>query len=408
MTDHATERRNMPLHGVHVLDLGQVYLGPYAGFLLAQAGADVIKIEPVTGEPVRHRAKVSKWAAVPFEMLNGNKRGLALNLKSPEGIEILKELVRTADILLENYAPGVMDRLGVGWDVLSEINPRLIYGSGTGFGLSGPDRDNLAMDITVQACSGMMSVTGFADGPPVKAGPAVADFISGVHLYAALATALYERSVTGRGRLVEVSMQEAVYPTLASNLAFAFDGEGEAPRTGNHHGAMAEAPYNVYPTLDGHVAVIALTNGHWRSLLAAIGRQDLAGDARFATSADRVRNMTLTDAIVGDWTRERPKAEVTQVLRAHKVPAAPVRHLGEVINDVHMHQRGALEWVDHAKFGRIVVPSSPLRFHGADRPAYVASPELGEHNAEILLEHLRYEPERIAELAARGVIGSGN
>ena len=158
-----------PLDGVIVIDLGQVYQGPYCGFLMAQAGATVIKVEPPNGEPVRHRARISKGNAVPFAMLNANKRNISLNLKSPEGAAILKQLAARADVVIENYAPGVLDRLGVGYAALSAINPRLIYGSATGYGLSGPNRDNLAMDLTVQAVSGIMSVTGFADGPPVKA-----------------------------------------------------------------------------------------------------------------------------------------------------------------------------------------------------------------------------------------------
>ena len=190
-------RRNLPLDGVKVIDVGQVYQGPYAAWLMAKAGADVIKIEPLTGEPVRQRNDVSRGAGAPFAMLNGHKRCITLDLKSPKGVAVLKRLARGADVLLENFAPGVMDRFGAGWSELSALNPRLIYASGTGYGLSGPDRDNLAMDITVQAVSGVMSVTGFPDGPPVKAGPALADFLSGTHLYAGIVTALYERQFTG-------------------------------------------------------------------------------------------------------------------------------------------------------------------------------------------------------------------
>ena len=241
----------LPLEGVVVIDLGQVYQGPYAGFLMAQAGATVIKVEPPNGEPVRHRARISKGNAVPFAMLNANKRNISLNLKSPEGVKVLKKLAAKADVLIENYAPGVLDRLGIGYSVLSAINPRLVYGSATGYGLSGPDRDNLAMDLTVQAVSGIMSVTGFADGPPVKAGPAITDFISGVHLYAGILTALYDREKSGRGRLVEIAMVETVYPAMASNLADVFNRKAAAPRTGNRHGGLAEAPYNVYPASDG-------------------------------------------------------------------------------------------------------------------------------------------------------------
>ncbi|MAM73709.1 CaiB/BaiF CoA-transferase family protein [Tistrella mobilis] len=401
----STAAAELPLAGITVLDLGQVYQGPYAGFLLAQAGADVIKIEPPAGEPIRHRARVSPGAAVPFAMLNANKRAIALDLKAPEGVQILKDLAARADVLLENYAPGVMDRLGVGWEELRRINPRLVYASGTGFGLSGPDRDNLAMDITVQAASGMMSVTGFPDGPPVKAGPAVVDFLSGVHLYAGIVTALCQRARTGEGRLVEVAMLETVYPSLASNLAFVFDTGRAPPRTGNRHGAMAEAPYNVYPAADGHVAIIGVNEHHWTALLKAMGREDLIGDPRFDTAADRVRNMEETDRLVGDWTAAHTKAELAGILRRHKVPAAPVRDLVEVVNDPHMHERGMLEHVDHPEFGRVVLPSSPLRFHGAEPVVRQPSPRLSEHDAEILADLPGYGPDRIEALRARRVIG---
>jgi crotonobetainyl-CoA:carnitine CoA-transferase CaiB-like acyl-CoA transferase len=285
-------RANRPLDGVTVIDLGQIYQGPYATLLMAKAGADIIKIEPRQGEAARLRAKVGMSATFPFAMLNSNKRGVTLNLKDARGRDLLKRMVAKADVLLENFAPGVMERLGVGWTVLSEINPRLIYASGTGYGLDGPDRDNLAMDLTVQAASGVMSITGFADGPPVKAGPAVVDFMSGVHLYAAVVTALYERTITGRGRLVEVAMQESIYPALASNLSFLHNSQGGVPpRTGNKHGGLAIAPYNVYPTADGHIAIITVVEGHWHGVLDAIGRPELKSDPRFANNAARVQVM---------------------------------------------------------------------------------------------------------------------
>ncbi|MBI3053383.1 MAG: CoA transferase, partial [Betaproteobacteria bacterium] len=186
-----------PLAGVTVIDLGQIYQGPYAGLLLAKAGADVIKVEQPSGEPARARAPSGKSTSLPMAMLNSNKRDITLNLKTGRGCELLKALAKRADVVLENFAPGVMDRLGVGFSALREINPRIIYASGTGYGLSGPDRDSLAMDVTVQAASGMMSVTGFPDGPPLKAGATVVDIAGGTHLYAGIVTALYERERTG-------------------------------------------------------------------------------------------------------------------------------------------------------------------------------------------------------------------
>ena len=198
-----------PLTGVRVLDLGQIYQGPYAGFLLAQAGADVVKIEPPGGEPLRRREVHGGPPSFPLAFLNSNKRSVVCDLKVEEGRDLLRRLAGAADVLVENFAPGVLDRLGVGWERLKKLNPRLIYASGTAYGLSGPDRDRLGMDITVQAASGVMSITGEAGRPPLKAGPALIDFLGGVHLYGGIVSALYERERTGRGRLVEVAMQEA-------------------------------------------------------------------------------------------------------------------------------------------------------------------------------------------------------
>src|SRR5437764_15428605 len=232
-------RANRPLSDVTVIDFGQIFQGPYASLLLAKAGAFVIKIEPLHGEPGRRRAEPGKSATLPFAMLNQNKHAVTLNLKHERGRALLFRMVERADVLLENFAPGIMDRLGVGWEVLHRVNPRLVYASGSGYGLTGPDRDNLAMDLTIQAVSGLIAATGFPEGPPVKAGPAVVDFIPGIHLYAATLTALFERERTGRGRLVEVAMQEAAYATLTSQLHAYFESGKAPPRTGNaSHGRV--------------------------------------------------------------------------------------------------------------------------------------------------------------------------
>ena len=394
----------LPLEGVVVIDLGQVYQGPYAGFLMAQAGATVIKVEPPNGEPVRHRARISKGNAVPFAMLNANKRNISLNLKSPEGVKVLKELAAKADVLIENYAPGVLDRLGVGYSVLSAINPRLVYGSATGYGLSGPNRDNLAMDLTVQAVSGIMSVTGFADGPPVKAGPAITDFISGVHLYAGILTALYDREKSGRGRLVEIAMVETVYPAMASNLADVFNRKAAAPRTGNRHGGLAEAPYNVYPASDGYVAIISVNESHWIGLTRAMGRKELAEDPRLKTVLDRLKHIDLTDQIVSEWSSQLTRNEIAEICRAHRVPCAAVRDLLEVTEDHHLHARGMLREIEHPEYGDILVHRSPLVLHDAAVPEYIPSARLGQHNGEILSEYLGLSTGEIDALRKSGAI----
>lgn len=396
------QRANRPLAGVIVLDFGQVYQGPYATMLMAKAGADVIKIEPPNGEPLRRRAPPGKSTTFPIAMLNGNKRAITLNLKHERGRELLFRMAEKADILLENFAPGVMDRLGVGYAVLSEINPRLVYASGTGYGLSGPDRDNLAMDLTVQAMGGLISVTGLADQPPLKAGPAVVDFISGIHLYAATITALFEREHTGRGRMVEVAMQEAAYATLTSQLE-AYWHTGEVPpRTGNaSHGRV---PINVYPTNDGYVAMNLAVEEHWHSLLHAMGRDNLRDDPRFSSPAARVKNREQTDALIAGWTSTLAKMEVFAIAKRSRIPLAPVRDVGEVMHDPHMHERRFLEEIDHDEIGRVIVPNLPFHFHGADPVHAVPSPKLGQHNDEVYGSWLGLSETEIAGLKQVGAI----
>ena len=397
-----SDRANLPLAGIVVLDFGQVFQGPYATLLMAKAGADIIKIEPPHGEPLRRRAPPGKSTTFPIAMLNSNKRAITLNLKHERGRALLFEMAGRADVLLENFSPGTMDRLGVGWEELSRINPRLVYASGSGYGLSGPDRDNLAMDLTIQAVSGLISTTGFEGGAPVKAGPAIVDFLSGIHLYAAVTTALFERERTGKGRLVEVAMQEAAYATLTSFIDAYWQSGRVPPRVGNR--SHTRAPLNVYPTNDGYVAINVAVEEHWYHLLVAMGREDLRGDPRFKTNADRVAHIDDTDAVVSAWTQTLGKMEVFAITKRHRIPCAPVRDVGEVMHDPHMHERGMLEWIEHDEIGRIVVPTSPLRFHGADKVATTPSPKLGQHNADIYGGWLGLSPHQIADLTESGAI----
>jgi crotonobetainyl-CoA:carnitine CoA-transferase CaiB-like acyl-CoA transferase len=403
MTATVTPSPNTPLAGITVLDFGQIYQGPYATALLARAGADVIKIEPPTGEPLR-RNPAGPGTRLAFAMLNSNKRAITLNLKTERGRALLLDMVRRADVLLENFSPGTLDDLGVGYDVLSAVNPRLVYATGTGFGISGPDRDTLAMDLTIQAASGIMSVTGDPDGPPMKAGPTLVDYMGGIHLYGAVMTALFQRERTGRGQLVEVAMQEAVYSTLASSFEYHVRTGKLPPRTGNRQAGLASAPYNVFATADGHVAIHVVTEGHWQKLLTAMGREDLKDDPRFATMTTRAQHMAETEAVVTAWTSKLPKAEVFAATRRHRIPCAPVRTAPEVMNDPHMHARGMLERIVHPELGEIVVPTTPLRLHGADKVATIPSPTIGQHNDEIYGGWLGLSATELADLRQTGVI----
>lgn len=395
-----------PLAGVTVLDFGQIYQGPYATLLMAKAGADVIKIEPPGGEPLRRRVLASGEGdtSFPMAMLNANKRAVTLNLKSARGRELLLQMAARADVVLENFSPGTMDNLGVGYDVLKQANKRLIYATGTGFGISGPDRDNLAMDFTIQAASGIMSVTGAPDGPPMKAGPTLVDFMGGIHLYAGVVTALYQREHTDEGQLVEIAMQEAVYFTLAGSYEYHHRTGNVPPRAGNRQAGLRTAPYNTFPTRDGWVAIHVVTETHWPNLLKAMGREDLRDDPRFRTNPDRAKHMEETEAVVAAWTSRLTKAEVVAAAKRHRVPCAPVRNAVEVMNDPHMHARGMLQRVEHPSLGPVIMPNSPLRLHGAEPMEPRPSPGLGQHNHEVYCGWLGLTDTAFAALQQENVI----
>jgi crotonobetainyl-CoA:carnitine CoA-transferase CaiB-like acyl-CoA transferase len=251
--------------------------------------------------------------------------------------------------------------------------------------------------------AGIMSVTGYQEMPPVKAGPAIVDFMGGANLYAAIMTALFQRERTGRGQQVEISLQEAIYPALSSNLGLFFAGQG-TQRTGNRHGGLASSPYNVYPSRDGYLAIICIAEHQWRSLAKVMGQPELANDPRFMTLKDRVRNMDELDALIGAWSATLTKDEAFQRLISEDVPAAPVRDLDEVVNDPHMHSRGMLHHVDHPQFGKLVLPSSPLKLNDSPQPAREESAQLGDHNNAVYADWLGLSFDEIDALKAAKVI----
>lgn len=394
-----------PLDGVRVLDLGQIYAGGYAGFLMATAGAEVIKIEPPSGENLRRRGSVG-GGAYPFAILNANKRGISLDLKQERGREIFLGLVSGADVVLENFAPGVMDRLGLGEKTLRDLNPRLVYGRASGYGQEGPYRNLPAMDLTVQAMTGVMSTTGFPDRPPVKAGPAIADFMAGVHLYGAIVSALFQRSVTGAGDVVEVTMQESTFPSLMSSLGLVFSGDADHDtwRTGNRHSGHAEAPYNVFEAIDGYIAILCVTDAHWQSLAKVVGGAELAADARFTTLKGRVDRMDEVDSIVAAWSAEMTREAIEEQLLTVRVPCAPVKELPEVIEDPNLWARGMLKSMEHPELGTITQASNPMRFGYGTPDDLTPSPRLGQHSREVLAEMLGTSEEELNDLADKGVI----
>lgn len=392
--------RPLPLTGVRVLDLGQVFQGPYAGFLMAMAGAEVIKIEPPHGDMSRRRARDGDY---PFRALNGCKRGVVLNLKTQRGRELLLELSRSADVLLENFAPAVMPRLGLGAEVFFEVNPRLIYARASGFGSTGPYAEKRALDLTIQAMSGLMSTTGEQGGRPLKTGAPVADFMSGAHFYGAIVTALFERERTGRGRVVEVSMLEALFAPLLPAAGHAYE-SGHAPRrTGNRHVADSYVPFDTFECADGWVTVVCATDEHWTRLTEAMGRRDLGADESLRRLHGRIERIEEVTAEIGKWTSSRTRAEVSAICEQHQVPAAPLRDVSEILSDPHLHARGFL--TNHVTdAGEVALPNSPMRYDESAPRSLTRPPALGEHTEEVLTELCGLDQAAIAELRRTGVI----
>ena len=393
-----------PLTGITVLDFGQVYNGPYCGFLLAQAGARVIKIESLIGETLRARGRATA-ASYPFSSLNANKECIALNLKTEEARDIIRQLVTGADVLVQNFAPGTMEKFGLGPEDLRAINPKLVYAMGTGYGsIDGPYKDFLGMDITLQAMSGVMSVTGEEGGPPIKTPSAFIDFLAGVHLYSGVVTALVGRASTGEGATVDISMQDCAFPTLSTVIGSYYSVGHELPRAGSRHPAKALAPYNVYRAKDGHVAIICIREGHWRKMCHAMGRPELTDDERFATMKMRSANIDEVDAIVNDWTSALSREKIFEIAQQNGVICAPVQTIPETLADRHMHARGSLQSRHHPDIGEVSQFQTPIRFKEIEPPALTDVHELGEDTERVLSEFLGLGRAELDSLRAKEVI----
>ncbi|PRA00567.1 CoA transferase [Arthrobacter sp. MYb224] len=369
-----------------VLELGHIYNGPYCGLLFAHLGAEVIKVEPLGGERLRTRAR-GDADPQEFVMLNSNKKSIALDLKSDDGKETFLKLVDRADVLIENYAPNTLERLGLALESLLERNPRLVIASGKGYGSSGPYSKMPAMDLTVQAMSGAIGTTGFADGPPVKTGPAFTDFSGGIHLFGGAMAALFDRTLTGAGQIVEVSMHDTIYPMLTSALSALYNQPGDQlpERTGNQHSGLAIAPYNVYRAADGWLAIICASDHHWTRLAKALGFAEAIEDPRFADPVSRAEHMDEIDALVTGATSKLTRAEISDLLGNAGVPFSPVKTLREVDQDPHLIEREMIRFIDHPENGRVPVVGNPLKMSTQQPGAALSvAPKVGQDQAEVL------------------------
>jgi CoA:oxalate CoA-transferase len=390
------------LDDVRVIDLTHFYNGPYSTLVLGFLGAEVIKVEPPRrGERARTIFPIpdASRESFPFVMLNSNK-----NLKAPRGQELFKELVTQADVVVENFAVGVMDRLGLGYEVLQRLNSRLVYASSTGYGQTGPYSSYPAFDPIIQAMAGIMSTTGFPDGPPLKAGPPIMDILGGIHLAAGILAALHQRSRTGEGVFLETSLYDAAMGPLVTQISSYLAKGGTFTRSGNTPPDRAFSPYNCYPTKDGYVLLLTADDRRWRSLCQLMGREELAQDPRFATNAARRQRAEEVDAIVSQWTTQQAKQEVMEQCGEADITCGVVKEVSELLTDPHIRARGMLQDIEHPTVGKMAVLGSPWRFDGEHPPIDSPSPTLGQHNELVYEKLLGPSTAEIAELKEQGVI----
>ncbi|OGK84882.1 MAG: CoA-transferase [Candidatus Rokubacteria bacterium GWC2_70_16] len=406
MTTDRTTHRGVTgaLQGLRVIDQTQVMAGPFCSMLLADMGAEVIKVEPPEGEPTRRpELPIGPGVSAAFLAVNRNKRGITLDLKQPEGVAILRKLAATADVLVENYRPGVARRLGVDYDTLAMTNPRLIYCSISGFGQTGPYAGRGGYDLIAQGMSGIMSATGSDGGPPVKVGVPITDLGAGLFAVFGILCAVRARRVTGRGQLVDTSLFEAGL-ALSAWEATEYWYTGQIPRRlGTAH--RLNAPYQAFRASDGHFTVGAANGKLWPRFAGLLGLAHLADDPRFSSVGDRVTNRAALEALVEAVTRHEPRAHWLARCEEAGIPAGPIYTVPEALADPHARARGMVQEYEHPQLGRVQALGNPVKLSRSPAALRKAPPLLGEDNEPILHE-LGYTDADIAALRRRRVISS--
>lgn len=394
-----------PLSGVRVLDFSRILSGPYASMVLADLGAEVIKIEPLeSGDETRNFPPFKGPLSHYYIALNHSKKSVGLNLKSPRGVEIAKALAKQSDIVLENFRPGVMDRLGLGYDVLSADNPRLVYASISGFGNDSPLGNTPAFDIVAQALSGVMSINGEPGAPPNKLGLPLGDMAGSIFSVFGILAALQGRNTTGRGQRVEVAMLDSLIAMLGY-LAQIYFVTGEAPQAvGTRHPSIV--PYGAFPTKDGHVIVACLTERFWQNFAKCLGMQDLTGDPRFAQYQARLDNRDALEPMICARMEQETTDYWLHRLAEFDVPNARILNVAQALEQAHVVARGLVETVTHPVVGDIKLVKGPIRFDGHG-PAPARPPSLlNEDTAAVLSDYLGFDDDALSSLIADGVIGS--
>ena len=397
------EHKADALLGVRVLDLSRVLAGPYCTMLLADMGADVIKLEmPGRGDDSREFPPFREGESLYYINLNRGKRSITLNLKHPEGKQILLELVRHCDVLVENFRPGTMERLGLGYETLIGMNPRLVYASISGFGQTGPYRSRPGYDIIGQAMGGLMSITGWPDSPPTRAGTAIGDILSALFCCIGILAALQVRERTGRGQMVDVALVDSVFASL-ENIPQKVYVDGEVPaRIGNRYEFVY--PYDSFEASDGWVIIGIANDAIWGRFVEATGLKELALDERFTTNPKRVENHGTLKPLIQGWVSTRKVGEVVSFLTERGVPACPIYDLKEASDDPQMAERGMTIELDQPGLGRVRLLGSPVKMSDTRPLPRGPAPTLGGDNISVFGELLGASVEEVARLRKEGVL----
>ena len=393
-----------PLEGIRILDLTRVLSGPYCTMLLGDLGAEVIKVErPGEGDDTRAFAPPFQGdQAAYFLSINRNKKSITLDMKSEQGKEILWRLLDLSDVLVENFRPGAMERLGFGYEVVSDRRPAVIYCSISGFGDSGPQKDRPGYDVIVQGEAGIMDLTGPRDGPPHKVGTSIADLVSGLTAAQGILAALYTAKIDGRGQRVLVSMYEAVAALLTFNASIYFATGNTPKRRGNEHATIV--PYETFEASDGWINLGVANDDIWRRFCAAVGTAELATDRRFANAPDRVRNRDALVPLIKTVIKQRSRDEWLKLLDDSGVPCGAIRTVAEVCDSEVLRARGMIAEMPHASAGNVKGIKSAIHLSETVLDTYTAPPKLGEHTNEVLTRLLGYSSDKVNALRREGVV----
>jgi CoA:oxalate CoA-transferase len=391
------------LEGIRVLDVSRLLTGPFCTMLLADLGAEVIKVEvPGRGDDARLFGPFTNGESGYFMTLNRNKKGITLDLRKDEGKIIFRDLVKQCDILLENFTLGTMDEWGLGYDVLKEINPGLIFASITGFGQTGPYAHRVAFDAIAQAMGGLMSITGYPDTPPTRVGTSLGDINAGLFMSTGILAALHYRTRTGHGQKIDISMHDAMISIL-ENAVVRHTMAGENPtRIGSRHASVA--PYDVFKAKDGFIVIACANEATWQRLCRAMGAERFIQDERFLLNANRAKNVEPLKEIIENWSQKLTIEEALQVLESNAVPSAPVTTIDKLVSDPHVLAREMIVETDHPVAGKVKIPGAAIKMSKTPGRVETPAPSLGQHTEVVLTELLGYDQEKITRLKQQHII----